>query len=200
VLDGDTALHAVTALWCAADKTARPIAVPLQASWAVEKVAARTGHTVLRPGRSRRSLAELARDGKVGFAGSTTGGFIFGDFLAAYDGVLALGMITKTLRALSLSLDQVVESLPPFFKREVSVFCPIERKGTVMRVVTEAAASLDADYTEGVRVRFDDGWILVLPHGSEPLVSVYAEAEDDVKVEERAAAWEAVVQTAIAEG
>jgi len=200
VLDGDTGLHTLAALWCAADKTGRPIAVPLQASSAVEDIAARTGHTVLRPGRSRRSLAQAARDGKVGFAGSTTGGYIFSDFLAAYDAVLAVGMIAKILGALDRSLDQVVEELPPFFKREISVFCPIERKGAVMRVVTEAAASLDTDYTEGVRVRFEDGWVLVLPHGSEPLVSVYAEAQDEAKVGERAAQWEALVQSAIADG
>jgi mannose-1-phosphate guanylyltransferase/phosphomannomutase len=197
VLDGDTALHAVVDLWCRTDHTHRPIAVPLQASSVVERIAAQSGREVLRPGRSRRSLATLARDGGVGFAGSTTGGYIFADFLAAYDAVLSLGMIVRMLCAASVSIDDVVEKLPGFYKREAPLFCPIERKSAVMRAVAEAAAGLDADYTEGVRVRFEDGWALVMPHATEPLVTIYAEGGDAESADATIEEWKTLVQEAI---
>jgi mannose-1-phosphate guanylyltransferase/phosphomannomutase len=197
-LDGDTSLHAVVELWCRTDKSGRPVAVPLQASQVVERIAEMHGRSVVRPGRSRRALAALARDGAVGFAGSTTGGYIFADFIPAYDGVLSLGMIVRMLDSQDLTMDDVVSSLPPFFKRELPVFCPIERKGAVMRAVTEAAAPLKANFTEGVRVTLDGGWVLVLPHASEPLVSVYAEGPDAESADAAAAEWKSIVVRAIA--
>ncbi len=198
VLDGDTALHAVVELWCRTDGSGRPLAVPLQASQIVERIATAHGRSVLRPGRSRRALAALALDQTVGFAGSTTGGYIFADFIPAYDAVLSLGMIVRMLDALGITMDDVVGELPPFFKRELPIFCPIERKGAVMRAVTEAAASFDANYTEGVRMSLEGGWVLVLPHSSEPLVSVYAEGETAESADAAAAEWKSVVVRAIA--
>ena len=107
-------------------------------------------------------------------------------------------MIVRMLDALDVTMDDVVGALPPFFKRELPVFCPIERKGAVMRAVTEAAAPLNADYTEGVRVSLDGGWVLVLPHSSEPLVSVYAEGSSAKSADAAAAEWKSIVVRAIA--
>ena len=61
-------------------------------------------------------------------------------------------MIARMLATTGESLDEVVERLPEFHKTEEALFCPIHRKGAVMRAVTEAAAGLSPDLTEGVRV------------------------------------------------
>ncbi|HET6498260.1 MAG TPA: sugar phosphate nucleotidyltransferase, partial [Coriobacteriia bacterium] len=108
VLDGDTALHAVVALWCRADEDRLPIAVPLTASRVVEDIAGRTGHAVIRPGNTRRSLSVVAHEGAVGFAGSTRGGYIFPRFLAGYDGVFAVAMIASMLARSGVDFEEVV--------------------------------------------------------------------------------------------
>lgn len=197
VLDGDTALHAMVDLWCRTDNANLPIAVPLSASTAVETIAEPSGHAVLRPGRTMRSLASLALRHEVGFAGSTTGGFIFSDFLASYDAVMAFGTLARMLASVDQSLDEVVSALPRFHKHHAAIFCPIHRKGVVMRVVTEASVGLDADLTEGIRVNIDGGWVLVLPHSSEPVVSVWAEAQTAEEAHALFAEWKGVVEAAI---
>jgi len=197
VLDGDTALHAIVDLWCRADREGKPIAVPLTASQVIEEIAARTGHTVLRPGLSRRSLAVLAHEEIIGFAGSVRGGYIFPKFLAAYDGVISVAMVASMLACTGSGLDEIVDGLPAFHKSQTSVFCPAHRKGAVMRVVSEASAGSDVDLTEGVRIAHDDGWALVLPHSSEPEVTVWAEGNDDAALARIMEHWVAVVQEAI---
>jgi len=197
MLDGDTALLALVDLWCRCDDTGKPIAVSLTASQAVEEIASKTGHAVLRPGWSRRSLAVVAHEGLVGFAGSTRGGYIFPRFLAAYDGVFAVAMVASMLGRTGASLDEVVDALPPFHKSETSVFCPVHRKGAVMRAVSEASAGAEVDLTEGVRIAEDDGWALVLPHGSEPEVMVWAEGSSEEALARIMERWVAVVQGAI---
>ncbi len=197
LLDGDTALHAVVDLWCRTDYTNLALAVPLTASAAVEKIAAANGREVVRPGRSMRSMAALALKHKVGFAGSTTGGYMFADFLASYDAIMSLGSITRMLASVEQTLDEVVDALPEFHKRRASIFCPVHRKGAVMRAITEATSGLQVDLAEGVRIILDDGWVLILPHASEPVVNVWAEAGDAQAAEELLSEWQGVVERAI---
>jgi mannose-1-phosphate guanylyltransferase/phosphomannomutase len=197
LLDGDTALHSMIELWCRTRDIDGAIAVPLSASMVTEQMAARYGHKVVRPGRSRRALAQSVLDGRAVFAGSETGGFIFGDFFPAYDGILSTGMAVRMLAKLGVTLDEIVEGLPEFHKVHLTVRCPAARKGAVMRAVTERAADMTADLSEGVRVTYTDGWALVLPHSSEPQVQIWAEADTDASASARAEQWSRVVTDAI---
>ena len=107
------------------------------------------GKRVIRPGRSRRALAAAVLEGRAKFAGSTSGGFIFGDFFPAYDGVLSTGMAARMLAKSGMTLAQVVAELPEFHKVEISVPCPARRKGAVMRSVTERAAEFNPELAGG---------------------------------------------------
>jgi len=197
LLDPDTGLHVMVELWCRTREVEGAIAVPLSASRVVEEIAAKYGHAVIRPGRARRALAAAVLDGRAVFAGSESGGFIFGDFFPAYDGVLSTGMAVRMLSKLHVTLDEVVDGLPDFHKVQLSVRCPADRKGAVMRSVTERAAGMTAQLSEGVRVAYSDGWALVLPHTSEPQVQIWAEAATDQAASARAEQWARVVTEAI---
>ena len=139
LLDRDTGLHAMVELWCRTREVDGAIAIPLSASQAVEVIAARYGHEVIRPGRSRRELAAAVLDGRAAFAGSESGGFIFSDFFPAYDGVLSTGMAVRMLAKLGVTLDEIVAEPPEFHKAHHSVRCPADRKGAVMRAITEGS-------------------------------------------------------------
>jgi mannose-1-phosphate guanylyltransferase/phosphomannomutase len=199
ILDGDTALHVMVDLWCRTDVKGLPIAVPLSASRVVEKIAATTGHVVHRPGRSGRSLAALALAGDIGFAGGRSGGYLFADFLAGYDGVMSLGSISRMLATDGRTLDAIVDSLPPYHLQQLDVFCPAGRKGVVMRAITEATVGMTVDMTEGVRVEDEGGWALVLPHSSEPVVTVFAEGDSASHLESISKKWSEFVECAIRE-
>jgi phosphomannomutase/phosphoglucomutase len=49
---------------------------------------------------------------------------------------------------------------------------------------TEKDAS--ADLTDGLKLLYDDGWILVRPSGTEPLFRIFSESKDSKKAAERA--------------
>lgn len=196
MLDGDTALHAIVDLWCRTRHEAGVIAVPLTASTAVDRIAEKHGRTVIRPGRSRRALAQSVLDGRAAFAGSPKGGFIFGEFFPAFDGVMTMGMLSRMLVALDTDLDTVVLDLPEFHKTSLGIFSPNDRKGAVMRAITERSGDT-ADLTEGVRVADDTGWVLVLPDPNEPVVGIWAEGATQADAEARAREWRLVVEAAV---
>ncbi|MHB1341170.1 MAG: sugar phosphate nucleotidyltransferase [Coriobacteriia bacterium] len=200
VLDRNTALHAMVSMWCQMDESTRSVAVPLTASRVLERIVGETGREVVRVGTSRRSLSAAALRGDVGFAGSQTGGFVFPEFLASYDAVMTLGMLLKMLDRLGTTIDEVVETLPAFHLRHASVPCPFERKGAVMRHMSELSQEREVEMTEGVRVPEDGGWALVLPHASEAVVEIFAEGETDESVQSIIRRYVAQVEGAIAEG
>lgn len=201
VLDHDTALHAMVALWCdcqVPDGAGCDVAVPVTASSVIEQIAAACGRTVRRTGTSRRALSAAALDPHVGFAGSRRGGFVFPHFLAAYDAMMSFGMVLRMLDHQGTTLDEVVAGLPAFNLRQESVFCPFNRKGAVMR--TMSALGEPGSVVEGVRIGTDDGWALVLPHATEAVVYVHAEGSTPESADVTLAQFVAAVQEAIANG
>lgn len=174
VLDGDTALHALVELWCSSGSSGG-VAVPTNASMAVERIAAAHGCSVRRTGVSKRALSLAALTDDVGFAGDRAGGFVFPRFLAAFDAVMTTGALARLLAETGRRLDEVVASLPAHHLVEASVACPSGLKGAVMRGMAQAVAGLEVEMTEGIRVERDGGWALVLPDPAEPLVHVFAE-------------------------
>ena len=112
VLDADTTLHALVELWCAASPENKVVGVPVSASSAIDEIAARRDCSVVRTGRSRRQLSNLALTGTAGFVGGQRGGYIFPEFLAAFDAVMTVGMLVRMLVADGRRLDEVVADLP----------------------------------------------------------------------------------------
>ncbi len=176
-LDGDTALHLMVSLWCRTDGSGAPVVVPISASSAIERIAAPSGHRVVRSGRSTYALSHTAVAENAGFAGSRNGGYMFPSFLAAFDGVMSLGILIRMLSATDEGLEELADAVPPSYLREEQVFCPIDRKGAVMRAMTGEAGT-GAGLTDGIRVELEEGWALVMPHPTEPLVDVVAEGAD----------------------
>jgi mannose-1-phosphate guanylyltransferase/phosphomannomutase len=140
--------------------------------------------------RTPASLAELTRAAatdKVVFAGSVGGGFVFPDFLPAYDGVASLCKLLELLAPVEQPLSELVAELPESTVVHREVRCPWARKGAVMRLVTERVKGKRVETMDGIKVFEERGWAQVLPDPDEPLVHVYAEgktAEDAASLEE----------------
>jgi mannose-1-phosphate guanylyltransferase/phosphomannomutase len=177
-LDGDTALHALVELWCGNPQAHGDVAVPVMASHVVERIAQAHGRCVIRTGSSKRALSLAALRNDIGFAGDRAGGFVFPAFLAAFDAVMTVGSLARLLTETGRRLDEVVAALPKAHLVEASVGCPSSAKGAVMRAMSEATAGLETQMTDGIGVKRDGGWALVLPDPAEPLVHVFAEGED----------------------
>jgi mannose-1-phosphate guanylyltransferase/phosphomannomutase len=178
VLDGTTCLHTMVALFAAA-RPGSTLAVPAHASRVVEKIAARTGCSVVRCGRSTRAMSLAGLKEGVGMVGDASGGFMFPVFLSAFDAVMTLGMTAKMIADTGSALDDVVNGLPPWHLFERVVPCPTHLKGAVMRAVSEASAGRQVEMEEGVRVDVGDAWVLALPDAMDPVVYLYAEADDE---------------------
>src|SRR5207248_9089154 len=89
------------------------IAVPVATSRHVEEVARRHGGEVVWTPISAPALMAAADEQGVVFAGAEGGGYIFPEFLAAYDGVMSVVKLLELLARNRTTLAAVVDDIPP---------------------------------------------------------------------------------------
>ena len=132
---------------------------------------------IIRTPNSLSDLTKAAAEPGVVFAGAVGGGYVFPDFLPAYDAVASLAKLLELLAPLGRPLSELVAELPQPTLIHRRLACPWAKKGLVMRVLNERLAGRDLDLTDGIKLRDERGWSQVLPDPDEPLVHLYAEGE-----------------------
>jgi mannose-1-phosphate guanylyltransferase / phosphomannomutase len=173
------------------------LALPTTVTSLAEPLVEGSALEVKRTPASLSALTRAAASDGVVFAGSVGGGFVFPDFLPAYDGVASLCKLLELMAPVDKPLSELVAGLPESTVVHREVRCPWARKGAVMRVLTERVKGKNVDTLDGIKVFEKRGWAQVLPDPDEPLVHVYAEgktAADTASLEEE---FLALVQDAV---
>jgi mannose-1-phosphate guanylyltransferase/phosphomannomutase len=113
-------------------------------------------------------------------AADGAGNYIFPQFQASIDGLIAIVKLIEFLAAQHVMLADVVAGLPPYYVDHREVSCPWEAKGTVMRVLNEQYKSRRAELIDGIKIVLGEGeWVLILPDPDFPRFHVYVEARSD---------------------
>ncbi|MBW3641344.1 MAG: mannose-1-phosphate guanyltransferase [Actinobacteria bacterium] len=160
------------------------IALPVTASSQAERIASELGAEVVWTKVATSALMASASSGDVALAASLDGGFIFPEFLPAFDAVAAFAKMLELLARTGARLSKVVASLGPTHVHHGVVRTPWEQKGAVMRTLVEEVRR-PLVLLDGVKVLFEDGWVLALPDPEEPLTHVWAEAQSDARASQR---------------
>ncbi len=121
----------------------------------------------------------LLKHGAV-FAGELSGHYYFGaDYFGFDDAIYAALRMLEIISNQEQTLSEVVQSLPQFpVSDELRISCPEEIKSEVISnlkdiLMEEALKSITID---GIRAEFEDGWVLARKSGTEPVISIRAEA------------------------
>jgi mannose-1-phosphate guanylyltransferase/phosphomannomutase len=175
VLSNDQALLVMLRLVVATQKDPK-VALPVAAPTAAERICQAAGVPLVWTKLSSAHLMEVAASEGVTFAASQAGGFLFPEFLPAYDAAAALVELVAMLAATDQSLSALVRSLEPVNITHQVVITPFEKKGLLMRTLVEQLAERDMVLVDGIKILEPDGWVLVLPDPEEAVTHLWAEA------------------------
>ncbi|MFX1504920.1 MAG: phosphomannomutase/phosphoglucomutase [Promethearchaeota archaeon] len=138
----------------------------------------RVGHSWIHEG--------LLKTGAI-FAGELSGHYYFGsDYYGFDDAVYSALRMLEIVSEKDQKLSEIVQDLPKYpATEEIRISCFEEIKTNVVlnlknKLQEEAFNSVTID---GIRAEFRDGWILVRESGTEPVISVRAEATTSQKLE-----------------
>jgi mannose-1-phosphate guanylyltransferase/phosphomannomutase len=175
-------------------KLALPITVTSQADAVLED----TNLEIVRTGASLPELTKVAAGEGFVFGGAVGGGYVFPEFLPAYDAVASLCKLLELLAPVQRPLSELVAELPRPALVQRDLACPWALKGLVMRVLAERAQGREVDTLDGIKVFDDRGWTQVLPDPDEPVVHLYAEGESREASEELLAELQELVEEIMA--
>jgi len=164
------------------EKRKATIVSTIEASLAVRETIEKKGGKLLITRVGSRNVAEVIKYKNAVFGGEPCGEYIFPEEVLAADGILA------SLKFIELFCKKGKLSR---LKKEIKSY-PIERakfkcanKYESMEKIKEAIKiSFKGEINEedGIRVDFDDGWLLVRASGTEPAIRLTAEHKNRVKL------------------
>ncbi|MBA3267836.1 MAG: NTP transferase domain-containing protein [Acidimicrobiia bacterium] len=180
ILDHDQALMAMVTLVVGAHKAAR-VALPVSANRAAEAIVADAGAELVWTKQSTSNLMAVAESDDITLAAGQGGDFIFADFLPAFDATATFVHLLALLAASDETLSSLVDGLPKVHKAHDTVETAWEDKGVFMRKMVEEVKDQDVLLVDGVKIRLDSAWVLVLPDPQEPVTHIWAEADTDAR-------------------
>ena len=170
------------------------LAFPITVTSLVDRLVEGSGLEVVRTPATLADLTKAAAGDNVVFAGAVGGGYVFPEFLPAYDAVASLCKLLELLAPVRRPLSALVADLPASTLVHRRLHCPWALKGTVMRLLTERFRDSDVDLMDGIKVFEERGWAQVLPDPDEPLVHIYAEGRSDDESQELEAEFRRIVE------
>ncbi len=152
------------------------IAVPPYTPKIVFEEGERMGFEVRPIATNPRVMAQEAKTPDMKLVASGNGAFIFPEFQIAEDGMFAIGKILEMLAGVGKDINGFYSDLKrPYFIHE-KVACPWDRKGTVMRKMSELAHGEEASFLDGIKIVYKDSWVMIHPDEFEPYFHVFVEA------------------------
>ena len=134
----------------------------------------RSGHAFIKT----RLLREEAA-----FAGEASGHFFFAE-IGGDDGLYAALAMARLLKNSGRCMSELAAAVPDYHITP-DIRIPVEPGNAqeVIERVRETFSNRPQDDTDGVRVDFDDGWALVRPSVTEPVVTLRCEGDSDAALE-----------------
>ncbi len=195
-IEGDAALAALAAADLRGDDvTVSAVNVSQRLVDVVDRAGARLELTPIGSTRIMERIRELRKAGEhVPIAGEGNGGVIFPDYRLARDGAYTAAKFLQLVADRPAS--EIVAEYDGYENIRINVGYETEaERDRLLEAAADYARSSEAELStlDGYRLDFGDGWVLVRPSGTEPLIRIYAEARDGERARELAEAVEATL-------
>lgn len=153
-----------------------PVATNLSSSDVCEAVAAKFGQVVHRSPVGEIHVVRLMQKHDCVIGGEGNGGVINPDLHYGRDALVGIAMILQLLADRGLSSAEYRQSLPEFFISKNKVQLTDTDPDRVLREVAQKYEANNPITSDGVKLRFDEGWVHLRKSNTEPIIRIYSEA------------------------
>ncbi len=160
------------------------VVTPVSSSSSVEDVVEENGGELVYTEVGSPIVAREMIDRDAVFGGEENGGLIFAEHQYCRDAAMAVVSVLEMIAREERKLSDLIGDLPKYALDKRGVECPDEMKEELLKELKKRFKDEDYDDTDGLKIYYDEGWVLIRPSGTEPKYRVYSEARDEKTAEE----------------
>ncbi len=161
------------------------VVTPVSSSSSVADVVEENGGELIYTAVGSPIVARRMKDEDALFGGEENGGLIFADHQYCRDGAMTAAQIVEMV-AKQDKLSHLIDDLPNYALEKKGVECEDELKTPLLEKLKEVYSDTNHDDTDGLKIYYDEGWVLIRPSGTEPKYRVYSEAKNSETAEKLA--------------
>lgn len=176
--------------------TPGPVVTNVATTDAVDALASRYGVTVTRTRVGEANVAEGMRHVGAVIGGEGNGGVLYPKVNFGRDSLVGMALVLHRLADTGRSVADLAAAYDGYRVVKMLRPCPMDRARVLLEKARELWGERSPDLTDGVKVRLPEGWFIIRPSNTEPVVRVIAEASSEGAARGLAdQAWAAVAET-----
>ena len=156
------------------------VVTPVSSSRCLEDVVLEAGGKVVYTAVGSPVVAEVMKKKNATFGGEGNGGFIFPEHQHVRDGGFAAAKVLELMAREDKKISELVKKIPKYYMIKTKVPC----KDKIKLLEGLKSEFPEANLTDGARLDFEDGWLLIRPSGTEPIARIFAEGKTERKAKE----------------
>lgn len=177
---GDKTL-ALGAKYATKDKGGTAV-TPVTTSSCFDDVVNINNGTVIHTAVGSPIVARVMIDKNAVFGGEENGGLIFPQMQYCRDSAMSIAKILEIMAKENTTLSKLIQEIPNYEVFKTKLPCPDDKKEIVMKKLAHETKNdgdvLEIDETDGVKLYFKNGWVLMRPSGTEPIFRIYSESKE----------------------
>ncbi len=160
----------------------------------VDRVCAKRGIPVYETPVGFKFIGQLINEDKIALGGEESAGLSIRGHIPEKDGILACLLVAEMVAKRGTTIQAMLEKIYAEVGKLISKRIGVKLTPELQQVLPQKLANAPDDFggrrvkevnrMDGVKFVFEDGsWMLMRPSGTEPLVRIYAEAENEQDLE-----------------
>jgi len=153
-----------------------PVVTPVSSSQRIVDVAEAAGSQVIWTPVGSIHVARVMMQVNAVIGGEGNGGIIFPEHQYCRDGAMTVAKVLEIMTERDRRLSELVNEIPKRYMDKTKVTCR-DRDAAMQHIQSSVHGNVDT--TDGVKIWYDDGWLLIRPSGTEPIIRIFVEAETE---------------------
>lgn len=158
-----------------------PVVTTVATSKAIEDIAVANGVKTYYTKIGAPYLCQEVLTTNAVLAGEEVGGVIWPDFSLAKDGFFTAAKIVEYVALKGKKLSELLKNVPAYYNEKTKIAADEKQKIKIVKSIFGYAQKNKFNIVDidGVRINFDDSWVIVRASGTENYVRVFAEAKSE---------------------
>jgi len=163
-----------------------PVVVNVEASMIIENSLKPKGASIFRIPVGHTFMGQSVNENSAIFGGEPSCHYIIPSYFPFDDAVIPALKLVEILSKNGRKLSEISESIPAYPKDRTGAECDDKIKFKVIDNLKERYAQEfeDINTLDGIRIGFNDGWVLIRASNTSPIIRVTTEAETEEKLGE----------------